>query len=1035
MLSLGLDIGAISIKLAVLGDGEDVARLRHVADASREFFLLAMPPSDGKERAVLLSTYRRLYGSPRESAEALLNSLMKHLREDELSHVALTGIGAYAIAKSHNLPSVNEFRAVAQAVGCLHPEVKTIFEMGGENSKFIRITIDPASGDIGITDYEKNGDCAAGTGSFIDQQAARLKFSVEEVGEIVLKAGKPPTIAGRCSVFAKSDMIHAQQKGYQPPEILKGLCEAVARNFKGAITKGKEVAPPVAFIGGVGVNAGVVEAMRTVFELEREELFVPTAYAWMAVIGTAMLAPKEANGNRVKEFMRLRSATTTGARKLPTMRPLLMDRVVSLRDRVKPYSFEGKTLPVPVHLGVDVGSVSTNLVVIDDAGDLVYEIYTYTESRPIEVVSNGLAEIRDAVGDKIEVKSAGTTGSGRELIGILIGADTINDEITAHKTGATYVGERLINTRPDTIFEIGGQDSKFISLQNGIVVDFTMNEACAAGTGSFLEEQASKLGVQIKEEFARRARSAESPLKMGERCTVFMEKDVTAYLQQGATVDEICAGLAYSVALNYLNRIVRGRPLGEHIFFQGGTAYNDAVAAAFTEILGKPIIVPPHNGVIGAIGMALLARDVVKRRGRPTTFRGWDLDAVDYTLHEFTCKGCSNHCDIQQFTVEGEKTYWGDKCSERYRKKAKVDHAAVIDDLIARRMEVLLDGYKEPEMSGRTRVGIPRAMYFYDWFPFWRAYLTSLGLDVVLSDTTSKQVVNEGIDAVVAEPCFPLKVAHGHVRNLLEKQVDYIWQPNIIDGETEFPQYNSMLCPWGQTMPFVMRVAPRLEEATGKWLHPTLHPRQGPEWMEKELLPISRMFGASLAQHRQAVKAGYEAHRRFKSRLVAMGEEALTILRAKDEMGIVLLGRPYNINDPGINLSVPNKLRTYYGINVIPMDCLPIIGIDVSDVNSNMYWNYGRKVLQAARFVAGEPNLRLIFITNFKCGPDSYIKQFTRDAAEMPFLSLQFDGHANDAGTMTRCEAYLDSQGFFRHEPRPQASASAVPASPMPRGA
>jgi predicted CoA-substrate-specific enzyme activase len=1016
MLSLGLDIGAISIKLALVADRDDAHRLQELVQSSDQFALL--PDSlDGK--TIALSVYRRLYGGPRESAAQLLGELVKHASPDAVSHVGVTGIGAYAIAKELDLASINEFRAVAHAVGALHPTTETIFEMGGENSKYIRLTRDDTTGDIGIADYEKNGDCAAGTGSFLDQQASRLSFAVEDIGAVVAGAGKPPTIAGRCSVFAKSDMIHAQQKGYEPAEILKGLCEAVAHNFKGAITKGKEVKSPIAFIGGVAANEGVIGAMRTVFDLDEGDLFVPPAYAWMAAIGAALLAPDDAKGGQVAGFFGLQSASVGAKKSLPATDRLSMDNVILLRDRVSKYSFEGKSLPVPVHVGIDIGSVSTNLVVLDDNGDLVYEIYTYTQSRPIQVVNAGLEEIQEAIGDKIEVRSVGTTGSGRELIGLLIGADTINDEITAHKTGASYVGDRLINTKPDTILEIGGQDSKFISLQDGIVVDFTMNEACAAGTGSFLEEQASKLGVQIKGEFARRALSSASPVKMGERCTVFMEKDVTAFMQQGATIDEICAGLAYSVALNYLNRVVRGRPIGEHVFFQGGTAYNDAVAAAFSQLLGKPIIVPPHNGVIGAIGMALLAREAVARKGRPTTFRGWNLHAIDYELREFSCKGCSNHCDIQQFNVEGEKTYWGDKCSDRYRKTAKVDRKPVIDDLIAGRMEALLDGYVEPTIGERTRVGIPRAMYCFDWFPFWRAYLSALDLDVVLSDTTSKQIVNEGIDTSVTEPCFPVKVAHGHVQNLLAKQVDYIWMPNMINGATEFPETNSYMCPWGQTMPFVLRAAPKLEDLTEKWLLPTLHPRRGEAVIERELWPISRMFDVSIGQHRRAVNKAYKASRRFRARLLALGQEALALLRAKDEMGIVLLGRPYNVHDSGVNLNIPAKLRSVYGANVIPMDCLPILGIEVRDINDNMYWDYGRKILQAARFVSREPNLRLIYITNFKCGPDSYIKHYAREAAQGPFLTLQFDGHANDAGTMTRCEAYLDSQGFFTHEPNP----------------
>jgi predicted CoA-substrate-specific enzyme activase len=1019
MFSLGLDIGSISIKLAVTADGNDAALLEQAADAPG-FFLHT---SGG--HTVLLSEYRRLRGGPMESAEGLLRDLSVHVPLENIAFAGITGSGSFTIAERFGLAAVNEFRAVAKAVGDLYPGVRTIFEMGGENSKYLRLGVPEDGGEAGITDYEKNGDCAAGTGSFMDQQASRLRYKIEDVGEVVRSAGKAPTIAGRCSVFAKSDMIHAQQKNYQPPEILKGLCEAVVRNFKGSITKGKELTIPIAFVGGVAANDGVVQAIRSVFNLDEDQLFVPEVHAWIPVIGASLLAGQIPGGEKTSGLIDIVNERDMVFNGLPTMEKLDMDGVISLRDRIKPYSFEGKNLPIEVHLGIDIGSVSTNLVLIDDEGDLVYEIYSYTDSRPIEVVNSGLGEMEREVGDRVRVMSVGTTGSGRELVGILVGADTINDEITAHKTGASYIGERLIDTTPDTIFEIGGQDSKFISLQDGVVVDFTMNEACAAGTGSFLQEQAEKLDVGIKGEFAARALSCDAPLKMGERCTVFMEKDVVAYRQQGASIDSVCAGLAYSVVQNYLNRVVQTRYIGDSIFFQGGTAYNDSVAAAFSKVLGKKIIVPPHNGVMGAIGMALIARSVVERKGTPTTFRGWSLDKVEYAMREFVCKGCSNHCDIQEFTVEGERTYWGDKCSDRYRKKAKVEHKPVIEDLIAARMEVLLGGYEEPLVTGRTRVGIPRAMYFYDQFPMWQAYLNALDVDVVVSDKSSKQVIHDGEESVVSEPCFPIKLAHGHVANLLTRQVDYIWMPNLIDGETEFPQFGSMFCPWGQTQPFVMRVSPRLSEVGDRWLLPTMHLRKGEKVVSDELWPVSKTLGANREKHRRAVRAGYEAQGNARAKLLALGQEALDTLQASDELGIVLLGRSYNIGDPGSNLNVPTKLRTFYGVNVIPMDMLPIEGIDVTDVNENMYWNYGRKILQAARFAADKPNLRLIYITNFQCGPDSYIKQFTGAAAGRPFLTLQFDAHANDAGTMTRCEAYLDSQGFFIHEPNPQRAVTA----------
>ncbi|MFQ6043176.1 MAG: acyl-CoA dehydratase activase, partial [Candidatus Poribacteria bacterium] len=881
------------------------------------------------------------------------------------------------------------------------------------NSKYIRIDIDETLGVVGIQDYERNGECAAGTGSFIDQQATRLQYDIEDIGDIVMSADKAAIIAGRCSVFAKSDMIHAQQKGYQPPQILKGLCEAVVRNFKGSITKGKKIEPKVAFIGGVAANRGVVQAMKTVFKFTDDEFFVPESYAWMGAIGAALLESEAISKRKPRDIENLSVyAAKIGGKEFPTSQKLSMEKVTLLRDRVKPYSFDGRELPVDAYLGVDVGSVSTNLVVLDGNGDLIKEIYTRTRSRPIEVVGDGLKEIEAEIGAKIRVRGVGTTGSGRELIGKLIGADTIKDEITAHKTGATFVGGTLIDKAPDTIFEVGGQDSKYISIQDGIVVDFTMNEACAAGTGSFLEEQAERMGISIISEFAELALSSQNPIRLGERCTVFMEKDITPFLQRGASKEDLTAGLAYSIAINYLNRVVRGRKIGETIYFQGGTAYNDAVAAAFSTILDKEIIVPPYNGVIGAIGAALLAKGKVEATQAETTFRGFSLDKIDYTLREFTCKACSNYCDIQEFKVESERTYWGDKCSDQFRTR-KIDKEAVIPDLMAFRQEAFMAEYEGENGSG-AKIGIPRGLYFYERFPFWNRFLSELGFDIILSSTTNKEVINLGVDAVVAEPCFPIKVMHGHVNDLLKKEVDYIFIPHIVNAETKFEDVFSHVCPWSQTVPFVIKYAPLLEGSEGKLLRPMVHFRDGIEDVKKELRAFTKQFGISKRQTARAVEMGYEAQNAFRKKLLRAGEEVLEILQEKGEPAIVLVGRPYNIYDSGVNLDIPRKLRDYYGVNVIPMDFLPLDDVDISDVNPNMFWSYGRKILQASKIVARYPNLHILHITNFKCGPDSYIKHFINDASQKPYLSLQFDGHSNDAGFMTRCEAYLDSKGFLR---------------------
>jgi predicted nucleotide-binding protein (sugar kinase/HSP70/actin superfamily) len=573
----------------------------------------------------------------------------------------------------------------------------------------------------------------------------------------------------------------------------------------------------------------------------------------------------------------------------------------------------------------------------------------------------------------------------------------------------------------DTIFEIGGQDSKFISIENGVVVDFAMNEACAAGTGSFLEEQAEKLGISIKGEFAKLALASASPTRLGERCTVFMERDVTGWLHKGETVPNLVAGLSYSIALNYLNRVVRGRKIGKVIYFQGGTAYNDAVTAAFASLLGKKITVPPYNGVMGAIGMALIARQWHQATGAPSRFRGYDLHNLRLATRDFVCKACSNLCEMKQFDIEGQKSYWGDKCSDKFRKPSLTGRKPVIEDLFAYR-EQLLEGGSDRSLTFaarkervRLRVGLPRAMSLLDQLPFWKRYFTELGIETMLSPVTDPRISAAGIDMAVAQPCYPVQVAHGHVQALAEAGADYILVPNIADAEAgEGESCPSHYCPWNQTLPWVLRSAPALAPHQHKFLIPTLHFQLGPAQVKKAMAETMRRIGVTRRSSDRAVEAAYAAQREFQEKLLAAGRRALATLESTGEPGLVVVGRSYNIYDRGVNCDIPRKLRHRYGANVIPLDFLVTGREPVADTHANMFWASGRKILDAARLAATNPNLHVVYITNFKCGPDSYIKHFARQAAGAPLLVLQFDGHGNDAGYMTRCEAYLDSKGILR---------------------
>jgi predicted nucleotide-binding protein (sugar kinase/HSP70/actin superfamily) len=339
--------------------------------------------------------------------------------------------------------------------------------------------------------------------------------------------------------------------------------------------------------------------------------------------------------------------------------------------------------------------------------------------------------------------------------------------------------------------------------------------------------------------------------------------------------------------------------------------------------------------------------------------------------------------------------------------------------------EKLLEEVLLPTRGGSRTVGIPRTMFYYDRFPFWCAYFQELGFDVVVSSPTDRKISMAGEELAIAQPCFPVKVAHGHVQDLLEKCVDYVLLPNAVNVEGPDDGLESHLCPWNQTLPFVVRAVPQLEAAAAKFLSPTVHFRFGPKHVEKELAAFSRGLGIKPRVNAQAVMAGYAAHSTFTDALQQAGKEAMARLSETGEPALVLVGRPYNLFDRSVNCDIPRKLRTLYGINVLPMEVLPLDDEDISDVNPNMYWNSGRRILAAARIVQRHANLHLVYISNFKCGPDSYIKSFVDDAAGKPSLVLQFDGHANDAGFITRCEAYLDSKGFLRCHSSPIATAAA----------
>jgi predicted CoA-substrate-specific enzyme activase len=982
---LGLDIGSISINGVVLDENGEV-RENH---------------------------YRYCHGRPFIRLHEVLQDILTRYRPEDIAVVGITGTGGELAARLIGGTFVNEIVAQSTAVQRLHPEAKTVIEMGGEDSKLLFMEPNGHVDKTELSDFEMNSMCAAGTGSFLDQQAKRIGVSIEEeFGRLALQSEDPPRIAGRCSVFAKSDMIHLQQIATPVHDIVAGLCFAVARNFKSTLGKGKQFKKPVIFQGGVAANEGVVRAFREILDLKEGEFIIPQYHASMGAIGAVyhVLDQTDHGDVRFTGLEKLEDYLESDKATGPVMEQL-QESAAEYRKEVVFNRVPGEKLQV--YLGIDVGSLSTNIVLIDEENNVVARRYLPTASKPIEAIRRGLSEIEEEVGDDVAVRAVGTTGSGRYLTGDFVGADTIQNEITAQAVAAITHDPTV-----DTIFEIGGQDSKYVSIQDGVVVDFEMNKVCAAGTGSFLEEQAEKLDINIIEEFGDLALNARHPAKLGDRCTVFMESDLNSHQQKGVKTENLVGGLAYSIVQNYIQKLVGEKKIGNKIFFQGGVTNNKAVVAAFEKITGKPITVPPHFDVTGAIGAAILAKQSL-RNGTKTRFKGFDISKIPYSVDKFTCKGCANHCEIRRVRIEGEKKplYYGGRC-EKYEVEERKGKGKDIPNYFEERLSLLLGDYTPPGPSTETkRIGIPRGlMLFYQQFPFWRTFFEALGVEVVLSDPTDRQKITQSLEMVTTETCFPVTVIHGHVKQLLEQDdVDYVFIPFIINNKVgdDNPTVNYN-CPWVQTYSFMIKAALKDTRLEKKILNPALHFRHREKVLLDDLDAVMKeAFGIPRKRTKAALEAANEAQMRFEEQVEQRGREILADL-PEDKQVAVILGRPYNTGDPELNLNLVRKMMNL-DVVPIPVDFLPLGRENIFGEYPLMYWPNGRKILEACRIIARDDRLNAVHMGNFRCGPDSFIAHYVREEMRgKPYLQLEIDEHSADAGMITRLEAFLDSLRGYR---------------------
>jgi predicted CoA-substrate-specific enzyme activase len=661
---------------------------------------------------------------------------------------------------------------------------------------------------------------------------------------------------------------------------------------------------------------------------------------------------------------------------------------------------------------------------MDEKRRILAKEYLMTAGQPLEAVREGLRRAGEKVGSKVDIAGAATTGSGRYLTGDFIGADIVINEITAQAAGAT-----IINPAVDTIFEIGGQDSKYISLQNGVVVDFEMNHACAAGTGSFLEEQAQRLGININEEFAETAFKSKAPIKLGERCTVFIESDLLSYQQQGARTEDLVAGLSYSIVANYLNRVVGRRRIGDNICFQGGTAFNKAVWSAFEAVTGKEIMVPDHHEVTGALGAASIAAEHMKSMaednadGVVSGFKGFDsLVSGSYEIKSFKCNSCANECEIKRVELAGsEPLFYGSRCDKYNVKKGKRAEGE-FDAFEWRRQKMLefagLDGQAKKIEKSRGTIGIPMALVSWQLLPMFSEFFRSLGFEVVVSKWTDKGIIRKGVELVTAQTCFPVKVAYGHVAQLVERGVDYIFIPSVVSmGSGGCKNTAKQLCPYVQSFVYQAKTAFAGKLGDAEILTAVFRLGEGDKLSAKSFAAVGKQLKVSRSSVRRAVERGVGAQDGFEKALREKGKEIISGV-SNDEKLFVLISRPYNGCDDGLNLRLSSKLSEL-GVKIIPMDMLDIEGAQLSGgmFNGDVYWTYGRKILRAGGIIRKDKRLFAIYLSNFGCGPDSFLLTFFKELmGAKPCLQLELDEHSADAGVITRLEAFLESLKHYKYK-------------------
>lgn len=936
---VGIDVGSTTIKIVCLNE----------------------------ENSIIYSIYQRHLSNVRETAKIMFDSFLKELKEkygnDIQCKVSITGSSGMGIASWINLDFVQEVIACIKSIETFIPETDVAIELGGEDAKITFLKND--------MDQRMNGSCAGGTGAFIDQIASLLNTDASGLNELAKGFDTIYPIAARCGVFAKTDIQPLINEGVKKENIAVSVLQAVVNQTITGLACGKKITGKVAFLGG---PLFFLSELRNRFidtlKLTNEDIIFPENSQLFVAQGAALLSKENSNFFTVEElekkFQRLNEKDTSDTTRL---QPLFKDEkelkeFYTRHEKEKIDTVDLTTYKGNAYLGIDAGSTTIKVVLISENSEILYSHYSHNKGNPLENIITTLKELYSKLSKDITIKSSCVTGYGEALIKAALKVDIGVVETMAH-----YKGAQFFQPNVDFILDIGGQDMKCLKIEDGVITSILLNEACSSGCGSFLETFANSLGMDIIE-FSKKGLEAKAPADLGTRCTVFMNSKVKQAQKDGVEVGDISAGLSYSVVKNTLFKVIKIKnkeELGKYIVVQGGTFLNDCVLRAFELVSDRDVIRPNIAGLMGAFGAALIAKE--ENIEKSTLLNLNELNDFYCTTNLTRCKMCTNHCllTIHKFK-NGERFISGNRCDNPLGKLKKNSAPNMYEYKYNRLFSYVP---LEPSQAPRGEIGIPRVLNIYDSYPFWFTLLTALGFRVVISDDSSKKLYEKGIDTITSDSiCYPAKLVHGHIINLIEKGIKRIFYPCVIFEEKEDKNsQNQFNCPIVMSYPEVIKNNLDILKEKHIDLMIPFFSFESKEILKKTILEEFEKFDISEEEVQNALDLAWEERLNFRKDLKNKALEIIKDLEKTGKTGVVLCGRPYHC-DKEIHHGIPNIINSF-GIAVLTGDAVASISSLDEELRVVDQWTYHSRLYRAAAYVGKSNCLELIELNSFSCGIDA----------------------------------------------------------------